>query len=48
MDNHSKKIFYKPPKVQPSKKLQIVQQPEWNSYQQDLNQYKLSNAEIVN
>lgn len=47
MNNYTKQLFYKPPKVKPSKKLQSTPLPEWNSFQQDLSQYKLSNAEIV-
>lgn len=47
MNNFNKQLFYKPPKVKPSKRLQQQQLPEWNSFQTDLNKYKLSNAEIV-
>lgn len=47
MNNLNKQKFYKPPKVEPSRKLQQKQLPEWNSFQTDLSKYKLSNAEIV-
>ena len=48
MNRFNSKLYYKPPPVKPSKKLQNQQQPEWNSYQTDLNRYKLSNAEAIN
>ena len=47
MNRFNSKLYYKPPPVKPSKKLQNQQQPEWNSYQTDLNRYKLSNAEAI-
>ena len=47
MNRFNNKLYYKPPPVKISKKLQNQQQPEWNSYQTDLNKYKLSNAEAI-
>jgi hypothetical protein len=42
------KVYYRPPKVKPSKKNQNKQLPEWDATINDLNKYKLSSGEIVN
>lgn len=42
----NKKLLYKPPKVKPSKRAKKPL-PEWNSFQTDLDKYKLSSTEIV-
>jgi hypothetical protein len=47
MNRFNNKLYYKPPPVKISKKLKNEKKTEWNSYQSDLDKYKLSNAEII-
>ena len=46
MNRFNNKKYYKPPPVKPSNRLREKPKEEWNPYQNDLNKYKLSNAEI--
>ena len=47
MNRFNNKKYYKPPPVKPSNRLREKPKEEWNPYQNDLNKYKLSNAEIL-
>ena len=47
MNRFNNKKYYKPPPVKPSNKLREKPKADWNPYQNDLNKYKLSNAEIL-